>query len=360
VQNTGSGATATGSHTRAAEEKPGTLAKIDAHAGQGNDSGSIAVKDQAGQHFFEQYADLASLTKAQPAKEKHPLYGDGDKSICPKAVVQGGVNDCFFFAPLAAVANARPDLIKNAIKQNTDGSFDVTFPKAIDHKPVHVPPLTEQELLDYGHETASGKWPAVMEKAFGIYLRDHPSEREKYVPKKEEPGALRAAWNWLTSDETSNDVQKLADLGKSPPVLALLTGYEPGGRSLGPQQSATEVGKDLSEAFTTERKLPVVAGIAAGNQIALAQGLRPEHDYTVLGYENGVVTLRDPTGQTAKNDSGKAIASKDGVFTMTVQDFTKSFNELVIDQMHDPFAGGGIMMGPNFKNLKLAPGAKDK
>jgi hypothetical protein len=301
--------------------------------------------EQAGHVLFEQYAKIAATVEGRSPKEKHPLYGQGDKSINPGAVVQGDVNDCFFFASLAAVANSQPDLIKKAIKQNADGSYDVNFPKAIDGKPVHVPRLSDQELLDYGRETSSGVWPGVMEKAFDIYLRDHPGERDKFTEKKEEPGTLGKMWNWLTSDSQSNDVQQLGNFGRTPPVLGLLTGTEPGGRPLGPQQNPDEVAKDLTEAFGTDRKLPTVADIGKDNQIALAAGLRPAHCYTVLGYNNGVVTIRDPTGQTGLNEAGKAIKSENGVFTMSLKDFTRSFDELVVDQMRSPMTGVGIFRG---------------
>jgi hypothetical protein len=105
------------------------------------------------------------------------------------------------------------------------------------------------------------------------------------------------------------------------------------------------VAKDLTAAFGADRKLPTVADIRKDNQIALAAGLRPAHAYTVLGYNNGVVTIRDPTGQTGLNEDGKAIKSENGVFTMSLKDFTRSFDELVVDQMRSPYTDAGIFRG---------------
>jgi hypothetical protein len=68
-------------------------------------------------------------------------------------------------------------------------------------------------------------------------------------------------------------------------------------------------------------------------------------DYTVLGYANGMVTLRDPRGKTEDNEVGKHIASKDGVFTMKIDDFARAFDEVLAARTKPMFDSSAIMIG---------------
>jgi WXG100 family type VII secretion target len=52
--------------------------------------------------------------------------GDAD-DISPNDVAQGQIGDCFLMASLAAIARSNPDVIRNMIKDNGDGSYTVTF-----------------------------------------------------------------------------------------------------------------------------------------------------------------------------------------------------------------------------------------
>jgi WXG100 family type VII secretion target len=52
--------------------------------------------------------------------------GDAD-DISPNDVSQGQLGDCFLMASLAAIAQSNPDMIRNMIKDNGDGSYTVTF-----------------------------------------------------------------------------------------------------------------------------------------------------------------------------------------------------------------------------------------
>jgi calpain family cysteine protease len=54
------------------------------------------------------------------------LYGPSGKPE-KEEVKQGGLGDCYLLAAVIAVANANPQLIKNMIKDNGDGTYDVTL-----------------------------------------------------------------------------------------------------------------------------------------------------------------------------------------------------------------------------------------
>ncbi|MBX9724627.1 MAG: hypothetical protein K2X81_24695, partial [Candidatus Obscuribacterales bacterium] len=75
------------------------------------------------------------------------LYANVDeplKSITPEAIHQGYIGDCVFEAVLSSMAQSRPALIKEMIKDNDDGTYTVTFPGASD-KPVTVSAPTVAE-----------------------------------------------------------------------------------------------------------------------------------------------------------------------------------------------------------------------
>lgn len=266
-----------------------------------------------------------------------PLFGADGKGIRYDAVVQGDINNCFFMAPLASVAQAEPNIIRDSIKQNSDGSFTVTFAGAKD-KPQLVQALTIEEQRKFAQTGTGGVWPAVMEKAFGQYLKNNPEERDRILGHS-------AGW-FLDS------AQEYADSGKATEVMKLLTGYMPGGIKLKDSHNVEGVQRLLQDNFKDGKALPVVAGIAAGNETALAKGLHPEHDYSVLDYADGMVTVRDPRGRTELNTARRSMDSKDGVFKMTVRDFAKAFDEVLVGRDRPILGGNGALI---MKPLRLKP-----
>jgi hypothetical protein len=144
-------------------------------------------------------------------------------------------------------------------------------------------------------------------------------------------------------------VQKTLDKGKVPEVFKLLTGYLPGGVPLYEGHSIDGAKSVLNDAFSGEKILPVVAGIDLHNQDAPKFGLLNDHDYTVLGFKNGVVTLRDPHGQT---EHGTPVGDvKAGVFSMPVADFARCFDEVIVDRMVPLFDTRALYLG-NFSHFK--------
>lgn len=73
-----------------------------------------------GKHAGNVYADFATGT---PFVEG---AGDGHQ-IDPNDVKQGALGDCYLIAGMAAVARADPEAIRELIKDNGDGTFDVTL-----------------------------------------------------------------------------------------------------------------------------------------------------------------------------------------------------------------------------------------
>ncbi len=82
----------------------------------------------------EPSAETESVKNAQYAKVEGEAFvkgRDGDKEdaheVSPDDVRQGSLGNCYLMAALAAVAKTDPDILKNMVKDNGDGTFTVSF-----------------------------------------------------------------------------------------------------------------------------------------------------------------------------------------------------------------------------------------
>lgn len=83
-------------------------------------------------------------------------------------VRQGGVNDCFVFAAMAAIVHSDPDRIKGMIKDNGDGSYTVTFHGTGFFSSHQQTVTADFEKGKHGNVNPSRKaiWPLIIEKAY--------------------------------------------------------------------------------------------------------------------------------------------------------------------------------------------------
>jgi hypothetical protein len=102
----------------------------------------------------------------------------GKSVVDPETVQQGKLGDCYFLAGCAAVARANPDAIPKLIKDNADGTFDVTLHIRKDafSEPVPVTKTIDAQLptdtssrplyANIGQSTEEGDeiWMALLEK----------------------------------------------------------------------------------------------------------------------------------------------------------------------------------------------------
>jgi hypothetical protein len=103
------------------------------------------------------------------------------KAVVPEAIQQGIVEDCNLLAPMASLARVNSAALRQMITPGGNGEFTVTFP-GVPHEPITVKSPSQAELGLYSQSTKHGIWPAVIEKAFGEYVRRHPDTVGLAVP----------------------------------------------------------------------------------------------------------------------------------------------------------------------------------
>jgi hypothetical protein len=83
-------------------------------------------------------------------------------------ISQGGINDCFLFAAMAAIVNANPQQIINMIQDHGDGTYTVKF-KGLGgfFSSAEQTVSADFTVGKRGNVTARGElWPLIIEKAY--------------------------------------------------------------------------------------------------------------------------------------------------------------------------------------------------
>lgn len=106
---------------------------LDMAAANGEDSGKYQFAED--DTLKQQTAPLPGLREKHAGSEYHDVanatpfvQGEGDKhAVDPNDVAQGQLGDCYLIAGMASVARADPEGIVRLIKDNGDGTYDVTL-----------------------------------------------------------------------------------------------------------------------------------------------------------------------------------------------------------------------------------------
>jgi hypothetical protein len=235
------------------------------------------------------------------------------KNIRPEDIQQGSIGDCYFEASLAAVAYAEPRTIAQAIADNHDGTYTVTFAGAKDER-ITVTAPTEAEIGLYNGGIKDGLWAGVMEKAYGQFRinQDPPWVNRPGVPEEGADGG-----------------------GYPEDVLPLLTGHQVEKVQVqGDEQSEQKLTERLARAFQSPNKKAVTASILGDASADTREpgktpdGLYERHAYTVTGIKltgpnDGTVTIRNPAGGL----DGTVY----GTMTIPLEMFMRNFNYVTIE-----------------------------
>jgi hypothetical protein len=235
-----------------------------------------------------------------------PLFIDGPT---PGDVRQGAIGNCYFPAALAAVAHARPDAIKNAIKDNGDGTFTVRFYKYGDKRsPVDVKVDADLYARSWGGPVYGGS----------LGGSTAPDKMELWFPLIEKAYAQwKGGYEAIGHGGVSGDVM---------------------GEIVGATDSYTRLASaDANRIFErikagASKDQPMTAGTFGKDQASLYtnSGVYANHAYSVLGaVEEGgkkYVQIRNPWGQSEPGWDGK----NDGVFKLELERFMKLYQSFSI------------------------------
>ncbi len=230
---------------------------------------------------------------------KGDLFTNGVSADDP---LQGALGNCYLVSGLSSLAAVQPDVIKNAIQANADGTYTVTFHKdsffglfGKSQKPITVTvdgdmPTKNGTGTIYTHGRDSNElWPMIIEKAY--------AQLDGGYQTVGKGGAPTTIWQALT--------------GKSGAMTPNLV------------ESSSKLWEKMSNALAEKR--PVAASTAPALKNYEGTGLAKGHVYAVLGLEEKdgqkLVQLRNPWGKTEPGNDGK----DDGMFTMPIETFKKQF-----------------------------------
>lgn len=137
---------------------------------------SIADQEMGGVARFVQNLGIGSSWKDTPLFPHEPNMND---------VRQGMLGDCFYMAALQNVVRLNPDFIKEAMRDNQDGTVTVRLYSKIkegEYKPIHV--VVEKKVIQYGGLVKGGGenclWVTCFERALaasGLYSAASASEK---------------------------------------------------------------------------------------------------------------------------------------------------------------------------------------
>jgi calpain family cysteine protease len=227
--------------------------------------------------------------KTHWGEAKGPLFED---KLGPDDFVQGKLGDCYFLSSVASLAQRHPEVLRDAIHANPDGTFDVRFFRIQKNGPpteIHV--MVDDEIPEDGDGKplfASARdnqevWPLILEKGYAAFRKGynevdkgaHPGEALTELTGKP---AVESKIEPKTADAVFTQLKDAIAQGK--PTCASI--------------------QSLPNRLDMYRKLLAPAGVSAAN-IDKTLGVRNAHAYTVLGVseENGqkFVTVRDPWGE---------------------------------------------------------------
>ena len=270
--------------------------------------------------------DLNRVNLPDPAMHKDELNTDGTPKFKlerftgplfidePKAddVRQGAIGNCYFPAAMAAVAAARPDIIKNMIKDNGDGTYTVKFTPNSSYggasRPVEIKVDGDLYARSYGGPIYGGS----------LGGSTAPDKMELWFPLIE-----KAYAQWKGSYDT------IGNGGVAGQVMSEVMGkgYKYENISAANKDRVYEMIKTAAA-----NKQPMAAGTYGTEDAAkyTNTGVYAHHAYSVVGVEeeNGTkyVKVRNPWGQSEHGSDGK----NDGFFRIELGKFAELYRAVHI------------------------------
>jgi hypothetical protein len=269
-------------------------------------------KDDSSDSSVPRYGRMYFSLLEHINKANRTLFVDGPPSL--QTCHQGRLGDCYFLAPLGAAVNRNGKDVANLIVPNADGSYEVNF--GFGHN-VHVPRLTDAEILLTTSTRRGGLWLNVLENAYSGVRYDSTPDRRK-------------------SDAS---IDMVARGGSPGPVLKLLTGHEVSHLTIraAHQKDRPPADSEIQELLpklrdtissaVDERRLICCGTPGYPN----APGITTSHVYAILNFDKAKDTVEvwNPHGNhfQPKGPPGlqNGYITKDGRFFVPLNEFVKIF-----------------------------------
>jgi len=230
-------------------------------------------------------------------------------------VKQGGLGDCYMVSTVAAIAHQHPEILQNAMKENSDGTVSFRF-FARDGgqlKPTWVTvtrelPMRADGTLPFGSSKQNEAWFPLLEKAYAQFKGGYSAIGNGGYPSDAQEALLgTSARNTRLAGMTADAVYDSLKAGLARgDIIGATTPPAPDGKKT--------VIQTMLDAFKS----------AIG-------GIVPHHVYSVWGTQEHdgkkYVLLRNPWATNEPGSFGPfALDGKnDGVFAMPMDDFMKRF-----------------------------------
>jgi len=298
--------------------------KFDAPDITSHDNINKLTNDRSGQAYVN-FANEVGDRRQQPTSRE--LYSDHDNplnSIRKEAIHQGMSGDCYLESNLADAADKKPELIRDAIKENKDGSYTVTFKGDVEH-PVTITALTDAELGLFNGGSPTGLWAPVMEKAYAQH-------EVQFGDRGKNPDDVIAVPQDAVAAGDPEGVSILLS-GKGAATWRMEEFNKPGQTTYA-EDHVHRITYDQAFAKKIQDAMELDGLVTAGFQDtdeARAAGFTDMHSYSVLGYEpgpdGGTITLRNPWGIREDGSQSEEKAEQ----KISMQQFMKIGESLVAE-----------------------------
>lgn len=228
--------------------------------------------------------------------------------ISPGDIDQGYLGDCYFLAALASIAQQHPEVIWDAIKDNGDGTYTVTFYQ--DGKPVEITVDNEFPVREDSNGNPTSQpayantgsipqelWPLIMEKAYAQLDGNSYSD-------------IEGGWRGEAVELLTGRPPQQLDLSATTPEEATIRLQE--------LQNYLNDGHYLTAATRPKGLLE--------NDAGWPSNVVPSHAYSIerVDVENGLIYLRNPWG------SMRTPAP------MTLEEFSMYYSHTTVNQSGIP------------------------
>lgn len=256
--------------------------------------------------------DLTPSGKPRYVTERFtgPLFQNGARVA---DVQQGSLADCYFPSAIAAIASVNPKVLEHAMKDNGDGTVDVTFQRF------------DRATGKFSPETVTVDGDLYVGKSGGPFYgrsagNQTPARMERWFPLLEKAYAV---WKGGT-----NGYQKIGSGGFSSDVFQAVLGQKADYRDVTP--ATADATFDFIKGQLAKH-LPVSTGTYPETYHArfTNSGVFADHSYSVLGTREAggqkFIRLRNPWGDTEPGGAKPLDGKDDGVFELPLATYGKLF-----------------------------------